>query len=293
MSNPYKLSKAAKRAKLKDQAFKLFAIACTALGLIALALLLIDIISKGIHRINWEFFTNLPSRFPEKSGIFTALAGMVSLLFFTIIIALPIGVFAGVYLEEYGKKSRLANFIEINISNLAGVPSVIYGILGLQIFVRFCKLGNSILAGALTLSLLIMPIIIVATREAIKAVPNSLREASLGMGATKWQTIRRVILPSSLGGIITGIILAISRAIGETAPIIVVGALVYVPFVPEGPLDQYTVLPIQVFNWISRPQEGFITNAAAGIIVLLGFTFILNGFAIYLRNKWYKKVKGH
>src|SRR5690606_22282727 len=172
-------------------------------------------------------------------------------------------------------------------------PSVIYGILGLQIFVRFCKLGNSILAGALTLSLLIMPIIIVATREAIKAVPNSLREASLGMGATKWQTIRRVILPSSLGGIITGIILAISRAIGETAPIIVVGALVYVPFVPEGPLDQYTVLPIQVFNWISRPQEGFITNAAAGIIVLLGFTFILNGFAIYLRNKWYKKVKGH
>lgn len=293
MSNPYQLSKAAKRAKIKDQAFKIFAIACTALGLIALALLLIDIISKGIHRINWEFFTNLPSRFPEKSGIFTALAGMVSLLFFTIIIALPIGVLAGVYLEEYGKKSRLANFIEINISNLAGVPSVIYGILGLQIFVRFCKLGNSILAGALTLSLLIMPIIIVATREAIKAVPNSLREASFGMGATKWQTISRVILPSSLGGIITGIILAISRAIGETAPIIVVGALVYVPFVPEGPLDQYTVLPIQVFNWISRPQEGFITNAAAGIIVLLGFTFILNGFAIYLRNKWYKKVKGN
>ncbi len=293
MSNPYKLSRAAKRAKLKDQAFKVFAIACTALGLIALALLLTDIISKGLHRINWEFFTNLPSRFPEKSGIFTALAGMVSLLFFTIIIALPIGVLAGVYLEEYGKKSRLANFIEINISNLAGVPSVIYGILGLQIFVRFCKLGNSILAGALTLSLLIMPIIIVATREAIKAVPNSLREASFGMGATKWQTIRRVILPSSLGGIITGIILAISRAIGETAPIIVVGALVYVPFVPEGPLDQYTVLPIQIFNWISRPQEGFITNAAAGIIVLLGFTFILNGFAIYLRNKWYKKVKGN
>lgn len=293
MSNPYKLSKAAKRAKLKDQAFKYFAIACTALGLIALALLLIDIVSKGIHRINWEFFTSLPSRFPEKSGIFTALAGMVSLLFFTIIIALPIGVLAGVYLEEYGKKSRLASFIEINISNLAGVPSVIYGILGLQIFVRFCNFGNSILAGAMTLSLLIMPIIIVATREAIKAVPSSLREASFGMGATKWQTIRRVILPSSLGGIITGIILAISRAIGETAPIIVVGALVYVPFVPDGPLDQYTVLPIQIFNWISRPQEGFIINAAAGIIVLLGFTFILNGFAIYLRNKWYKKVKGH
>jgi phosphate transport system permease protein len=215
---------------------------------------------------------------------------MVSLLIFTLIVALPIGIMAGIYLQEYGKKNRLAKFVEINISNLAGVPSVIYGILGLQVFVRMMGLGNSILAGSLTLSLLIMPIIIVSTREAIKAVPDSLRQAAYGLGATKWQTIRRVVLPSSFGGIMTGIILSTSRAIGETAPLIVVGALAYVPFIPEGPLDQYTSLPIQIFNWTSRPQQGFVMNAAAGIIVLLLFTFILNGIAIYLRNKWYKKI---
>jgi len=193
-------------------------------------------------------------------------------------------------LQEYGKRNKLAKFIEINISNLAGVPSVIYGILGLQLFVRTAGFGNSILSGALTLALLIMPVIIVSTREAIKAVPDSLREAAFGLGATKWQTIRRIIIPASFGGILTGIILSISRAIGETAPLIVVGALAYVPFIPEGPMDQYTSLPIQIFNWTSRPQQGFITNAAAGIIVLLLFTFILNGAAIYLRNRWYKKT---
>lgn len=276
--------------KLQDQLFKVFAILCTTMGLLTLLVLLIDIVIKGIHRINWSFFSNLPSRHPEESGIYTALAGMASLLFFTIIIALPIGILSGIYLQEYGRKNRLAKFIEINISNLAGVPSIIYGILGLELFVRTAGLGNSILAGALTLALLIMPIIIVSTREAIKAVPDSLREASFGLGATKWQTIQRVILPASFGGILTGIILSTSRAIGETAPLIVVGALAYVPFVPEGPMDQYTSLPIQIFNWTSRPQQGFITNAAAGIIVLLLFTFILNGTAIYLRNRWYKKT---
>jgi phosphate transport system permease protein len=276
--------------KLQDSLFKGFAIGCTALGLLTLLVLLVDITIKGIHRINWSFFTNLPSRHPDESGIFTALAGMVSLLIFTLIIALPIGILSGIYLQEYGKKNRLAKFIEINISNLAGVPSVIYGILGLQLFVRTAGFGNSILAGALTLALLIMPVIIVSTREAIKAVPNSLREAAYGLGATKWQTIRSVVLPASFGGILTGIILSISRAIGETAPLIVVGALAYVPFIPEGPMDQYTSLPIQIFNWTSRPQQGFVVNAAAGIIVLLLFTFILNGAAIYLRNKWYKKT---
>ena len=277
-------------AKTKDRLFRIFAIGCTGFALLTLAVLLIDITIKGATRLNWSFFTSLPSRFPEQSGIYTALAGMVSLLIFTLIVALPIGILAGIYLQEYGKKNRLAKFVEINISNLAGVPSVIYGILGLQVFVRMMHLGNSILAGSLTLSLLIMPIIIVSTREAVKAVPDSLRQAAYGLGATKWQTIRRVVLPSSFGGIMTGIILSTSRAIGETAPLIVVGALAYVPFIPEGPLDQYTSLPIQIFNWTSRPQQGFVTNAAAGIIVLLLFTFILNGFAIYLRNKWYKKT---
>lgn len=277
-------------SKMKDRLFRIFATGCTAFALLTLAVLLIDIVIKGASRLNWSFFTNLPSRFPEESGIYTALAGMVSLLIFTLIVALPIGIMAGIYLQEYGKKNRLAKFVEINISNLAGVPSVIYGILGLQVFVRMMGLGNSILAGSLTLALLIMPIIIVSTREAIKAVPDSLRQAAYGLGATKWQTIRRVVLPSSFGGIMTGIILSTSRAIGETAPLIVVGALAYVPFIPEGPLDQYTSLPIQIFNWTSRPQQGFIMNAAAGIIVLLLFTFILNGIAIYLRNKWYKKT---
>lgn len=284
-------SKQYSRGTLTDKVFKYTALAFTVFALTILVILLVDIFSKGLARINWDFFRNLPSRHASRSGIMTAMAGMLSLLFFTIIIALPIGIFAGVYLQEYGKKNRFASFIEINISNLAGVPSVIYGILGLTLFVRILHMGNSLIAGALTLALLIMPIIIVATREAIKAVPDSLREASYGMGATKWQTTSKVVIPSALGGILTGIILAISRAIGETAPLLVIGALVYVPFIPEGPKDQFTTLPIQIFNWTSRPQADFIINAAAGIIVLLIITFLLNGIAIYIRNKWYKKIK--
>ncbi|HEX6170915.1 MAG TPA: phosphate ABC transporter permease PstA [Chitinophagaceae bacterium] len=284
-------SKNYSRGKLTDKVFKYTALTFTLFALAILVILLVDIFSKGLARINWDFFRNLPSRHANRSGIMTAMAGMLSLLFFTIIIALPIGILAGVYLQEYGKKSRFASFIEINIANLAGVPSVIYGILGLTLFVRILHMGNSVIAGALTLALLIMPIIIVATREAIKAVPHSLREASYGMGATKWQTTSRVVIPSALGGILTGIILAISRAIGETAPLLVIGALVYVPFIPEGPNDQFTTLPIQIFNWTSRPQADFIINAAAGIIVLLLITFLLNGIAIYIRNKWYKKIK--
>jgi phosphate transport system permease protein len=253
--------------------------------------LIVDILSNGLRRINWSFFTNLPSRHAAKAGIVTALAGMVSLLFFTILIALPIGILAGIYLQEYGTRNRFARFIEVNIANLAGVPSVIYGILGLTLFVRTARMGNSLLVGALTLALLILPIIIVSTREAIRAVPHSLREASYGMGATKWQTTRRVVVPSAMGGILTGIILALSRAVGETAPLLVIGALVYVPFIPEGPNDQFTTLPIQVFNWISRPQAAFVVNAAAGIIILLLITFLLNAIAITIRNRWYKKMR--
>jgi len=275
----------------KDKIFEIFAITCTILSLLALAALLFTIISKGISYINWTFLSSLPSRHVEKTGIYTAIAGMISVLFITILISFPIGVGAGIYLEEFvNKKNKYANILETNIINLAGVPSIIYGIVGLEIFVRLCGLGNSIIAGSLTLSLLIIPIVIVATREAIKTVPVSLREASLAMGASPWQTIRKIILPSAYGGILTGMILSVSRTIGETAPLIVVGALIYVPFLPEGLMDQYTVLPIQIFNWISRPQQSYISLAAAGIIILLSITFLLNAIALVLRNRWYKKM---
>ena len=277
-------------ANAKDKIFNVFGMLCTFFALSILLILFADILMKGLGRLSWSFLVNFPSRHPDQSGIYTALAGMFSLLFFTILIALPIGIMSAIYLQEYGTKNRFAKIVEINISNLAGVPSIIYGILGLTIFVRAFGLGNSILAAALTLALLIMPVIIVATREAIKAVPDSLREAAYGMGATRWQTVSRVVIPASWGGILTGIILSISRAIGETAPLIVVGALAYVPFIPEGPMDQFTSLPIQIYNWTSRPQPGFVVNAAAGIIVLLVFTFLLNGVAFYLRNRWYKKT---
>ncbi|WP_256011120.1 phosphate ABC transporter permease PstA [Desertivirga xinjiangensis] len=277
--------------KLKDLAFKIFAMICTSVGLIVLLVLLYVVFSEGLSRISVDFLTNLPSRVPSRAGIYTALLGMVWILVLTVVISFPIGMAAGIYLQEYGRKNFLTNFIEINISNLAGVPSIIYGILGLELFGRVFGFGNSILTGSLTLSLLILPMIIVSTREAIKAVPGSLREASYGLGATKWQTVWNVVLPSSFGGIMTGLILAISRAIGETAPLIVIGALVYVPFAPSSPMDEFTVLPIQIFNWVTRPQAGFVTNAASAIIILLTFTFLMNGIAVWIRNRFNKRTK--
>jgi phosphate transport system permease protein len=277
--------------KRLDSLFKYVAITFTLGALSTLVILLFFIVREGWQRLDWNFIFAFQSRFPEQTGIYTALAGMFYLVILTICIAFPVGLAAGIYLEEYAnKKNRLSRLLEINIANLAGVPSVIYGILGLEIFVRLAGLGNSLTAGALTLSLLILPVLIVSTREAIKAVPTSLREASLALGATRWQTIWKVILPSAYGGIFTGMILSVSRAIAETAPLIVVGALIYVPFLPEGILDQYTVLPLQIFNWISRPQASYLPIAAAGIIVLLLFTFSLTGIAIYFRNRWYKKL---
>jgi len=273
-----------------DTAFKYVGIFCTLFGIVMLLIFIGNILIDGVTRINWDFLTNLPSRRAEKAGILTAWTGTAWILGLTAVIAIPMGVAAGIYLQEYGKKNRLASIIELNIANLAGVPSIIYGLLGLEIFVRVMNLGGSLLAGALTLSLLILPIIIVATREAIKAVPDSLREASYGMGATKWQTIWHQILPAASGGILTGIILALSRAVGETAPLIVIGALAYVPFVADSPMDEFTVLPIQIFNWVSRPQQEFLTNGAAAIIILLIITFIMNGIAVYLRNKWQRKI---
>lgn len=277
--------------RLKDQLFKIWGIACTLFGLVLLTIFIGDILIDGIRRIDWAFITDLPSRKAEKSGIYTALMGSIWILLLTTLIAFPVGVAAGVYLEEYSKKNRLSAILEINISNLAGVPSIIYGLLGLEVFVRIMGLGASVLAGSLTLSLLILPIIIVATREAIKSVPKSIRDASYALGASKWQTIWNQILPASGGGILTGVILALSRAVGETAPLIVVGALAYVPFAPSNPMDEFSVLPIQIFNWISRPQHGFIENAAAAIIILLLITFMMNGIAVYFRNKWQKKWK--
>ncbi len=277
--------------QIKDKAFQYFGIFCTLIGIVLLVIFIGSILIDGLGRIDWNFLTSLPSRKAEKAGILTAWSGSLWIFGLTAIFAIPLGVSAGVYLEEYGKKNWFSNLLEINISNLAGVPSVIYGILGLEIFVRTFKFGGSLLAGSFTLALLILPIIIVATREAVKAVPHSIREAAYGMGASKWQTTYTQVLPAAGGGISTGIILALSRAIGETAPLIIIGALAYVPFVPTSPLDEFTVLPMQIFNWTSRPDHAFVVNAAAGIILLLGITFLLNGIAVYFRNKWQKKVK--
>jgi phosphate transport system permease protein len=277
--------------RLKDKAFQVFGVFCTLIGLVVLGIFLVDIIMEGARRIDWDFITSLPSRRASRAGILTAWAGTLWVLLLTLLIAFPLGISAGVYLEEYTKKTRFANLLEINIANLAGVPSIIYGLLGLEIFVRYLDLGGSLLAGALTLSLLVLPIIIVTTREALKAVPKSIREGSFALGASKWQTVWMQVLPASFGGILTGIILALSRAVGEAAPLIVIGALAYVPFVPQTPMDEFTVLPIQIFNWTSRPQAAFLVNAAAAIIVLLFITFVLNGIAVYLRNRQQKKVK--
>jgi phosphate transport system permease protein len=280
MSNRY-----TRTIRIKDQAFKYLGWFSTFFGLIMLVIFIGSIFTEGIGRISWEFLTNYPSRNPAKAGILSALAGTLWIIVITGLVAIPVGIGAAIYLEEFSKKTRLGKIIELNINNLAGVPSVIYGLLGLEIFGRIFGMGGSILAGSFTLALLILPIIIVATRESIKAVPLSLREASYALGASKWQTVKMSVLPSASSGIITGIIIALSRALGEAAPLIVVGALAYVPFVPTTPTSEFTVLPIQIFNWVSRPQEAFLVNASAGIIILLGITFILNAIAVYLRIK--------
>jgi phosphate transport system permease protein len=277
-------------ARFLDKSFQYVGLFFTLGALLILAIFLIDIFGEGWKRISWDFLTSLPSRKAEKAGILTAWTGTAWILGLTSIIAIPIGVSAGIYLEEYGKKNKFAHILEVNIANLAGVPSIIYGLLGLEIFGRLMGLGGSLLTGALTLSLLILPVIIVATREALKAVPKTLREASYGLGATQWQTTWLQVLPAAAGGILTGIILSLSRAVGETAPLIVIGALAYVPYVANSPMDEFTVMPMQIFNWISRPQHEFIVNGAAAIIMLLLITFVMNGIAVYFRNKWQSRI---
>ncbi len=265
--------------------FQLLSLAAVTLGLFLLSVLLIDIILDGYKWLRPEFFTEFPSRFPEKSGLRSALQGSLWMIGLTALMAFPIGVGAAIYLEEYASDNWFTRFIEINISNLAGVPSIIYGLLGLGLFVRGLELGRSVLAGSMTMALLVLPILIVSGREAIRAVPQSVRHASLALGATKWQTVQHHVLPYAMPGILTGTILAMSRAIGETAPLITIGALTYIRFDLKGPLDLFTVLPIQIFNWVSLPKAEFQQLAAAGIIVLLAVLLSLNALAIVLRNR--------
>lgn len=275
--------------KLKGLLFLGLCLAAVAIALAALATLLADVIRDGLPRLSWDFINSYPSRFPERAGIKAALYGSAWMIVITVAVALPVGVCAAIYLEEYASKNWFSTLLEINISNLAGVPSIIYGLLGLQLFVRAMDLGRSVLAGGLTMALLVLPIIIIASREAIRAVPSSMRDAAYALGATKWQTVRRAVLPYAFSGIMTGNILATSRAMGETAPLITIGALTFVPFVPDSPLSPFTVLPIQIFNWVSRPQAGFHTNAAAGIVVLMIMTLGLNLAAILLRNRFQQR----
>ena len=255
-------------------------------GLIAL---LAEVLIKGLPWVSKNLIVNYPSRHPEQAGLLSALMGTVWVMACTATISIPIGVGAAVYLEEYAPKNWFTKLIEVNISNLAGVPSIVYGLLGLALFVQILALGRSVLAGALTMSLLILPIIILTSREAIKSIPTTYREAAFALGATRWEVVSNVILPSAFPGILTGTILAMSRAIGESAPMIAISALVYLTFVPSGPMDRFTVLPIQIFNWVSRPQEGFRGIAAGGIVILLAVLFIMNAVAVYLRIKYQRK----
>jgi phosphate transport system permease protein len=269
--------------------FQALLVGCLLVGLVTLVTLLVDIFRDGVPRLSGEFVSNLDSRLASRAGIKPALVGTVWLMGLVALISFPVGIGAAVYLEEFAPRNRFTTFIEVNVANLAGVPSIVYGLLGLAVFVRFINLGRSVLAGALTLVLLILPVIIVSAREALRAVPDSIRQGSLAVGATKWQTVWGQTLPAAIPGIMTGMILGWSRAIGETAPLITLGALTYVNFVPTHPLDRFTAIPIQAFNWVSRPQAEFQQTAAAGMVLLLTVLLAMNAVAIYLRNRYERK----
>jgi phosphate transport system permease protein len=277
--------------RIGDRLLASFGLLVMLLALASLAALLYNVLHDGVSRLSWSFLTSYPSRRPEQAGILAALGGSVFVMLVTSAIAVPLGVGAAIYLEEYGGRGRLARIVETNISNLAGVPSIIYGLLGLGLFVRAMEMGRSVLAGASTLALLVLPVVIISTREALRAVPKSLREGSYALGATRWQTIQRQVLPAAFPGILTGLILALSRAMGETAPLITIGALTYVPFLPNDIWSPFTVLPIQIFNWVSRPQAAFAENAAAGIIVLLALLLLMNAVAIVLRDRFQRRSR--
>lgn len=273
----------------RNQFFKYLFFSGTLICLLVLVILFTRILIQGFPYLDWQFLNSLPSRKPEEAGIYTALNGTIWMMAVVAPVTLILGVGTAIYLEEYARKNKFTSFIQVNISNLAGVPSVVYGLLGLTIFVRTLHLGTSVLAAGLTMSLLILPVVIVSAQEAIRAVPNALREASYAMGATKWQTILRVVLPAALPGILTGSILALSRAIGETAPLVVLGVPLFLAFLPTSIFDEFTALPMQIYNWTSRPQHEFQSLAAAGIIVLLGILILMNSVAILIRNKFQKR----
>lgn len=280
-----------KYRKMKNSIFHGVIFCVTLIGIVVLVILLADIIRRGVPFLTKQFFTNFPSRFPKKAGILPGIYGSVYIIVLTILFAVPIGLGTAVYLEEYAKNNRFTKFIKINISNLSGTPSIVYGLLGLTVFVKTLGLGKSILAGALTMSLVVLPIVIVSSQEAIKAVPQYLRHGSYALGATKWQTIRKIVIPAALPGIFTGVILSVSRALGETAPLIMVGAATYVSKLPEGLNSIFTALPMQIYYWMGLPKEQFKDLAAAGIIVLLGILLTTNAIAIILRNKYQKSIE--
>jgi phosphate transport system permease protein len=279
-----------RRGRLLGAAFQGVLLVSLLVGFATLAVLVINVLQDGLGHLDWNFITSFPSGLPSRAGIESPLIGSIYLMILVALITIPVGVGAALYLEEYADRKRWYNrAIELNIQNLAAVPSIVYGILGLAFLVRGLGLGRVLLAGALTLSLLVLPIVIIASREAIRAVPGSIREGALALGATRWQTIWRQVLPAAIPGIATGSILSLSRAIGETAPLILIGAIVFVPFNPSGLNDQFTALPIQIFNWTTRPQEEFRLLAAAAIIVLLGLLLTMNAFAIWLRNRYQRR----
>ncbi|MDZ4781672.1 MAG: phosphate ABC transporter permease PstA [Planctomycetia bacterium] len=286
---------------LEDVLFSLAGAVCTLIGLVTLGALFYNLMHDGLHRLDWSLLASFPSRFAERAGVLSAWVGSLLIMLVTTLSAIPLGVAAGVYLEEYGKKNWRTTLIELNIANLAGVPSIIYGLMALGLFVYMLGLGRSILAGGLTLACLILPIIIVATREALRSIPQEIREAAYGMGASKWQVIWHHLLPYSTGGISTGIIIGLSRAIGETAPLITIGALTFIAFLPFNSAselvtlrwldNQFTVLPIQMFNWVSRPGVEFQANAAAAGLLLIAITLSMNAVAIVVRYRMRKRIK--
>jgi phosphate transport system permease protein len=275
--------------RFADVAFQVTAFIVLLVALASLGALIYDIVSDGAGRLSWDFITNFSSRRASQAGIWPALVGSIFIILVTAVLAIPIGVAAAIYLEEYGGRNLAARIIELNITNLAAVPSIIYGLLGLGLFVRMMGMGRSVLAGASTLALLVLPVVILSTREALRAVPGSLREGSYALGATKWQTIWHQVLPVAFPGILTGLILALSRAIGETAPLIIAGAVTFATFAPDSIWSPFTVLPIQIFNWVSRPQVDFHANAAAGILVLVLLLLSMNATAIWLRDRYQQK----
>ena len=278
------------RRKLLDKLFVVLGLLVLIAALAVLLTLFLDLVRLGAPRFNWDFVTSYASRKPEQAGILAAWVGTTLIMVVTACVAMPVGVAAAIYLEEYAPKNWVTAVIEINVTNLAGVPSIIYGLLALGLFVYKFSLGQSILAAGLTLALLILPIVIVATREALRAVPLPIREAAYALGATRWEVTAHHVLPYSMGGVLTGMIIGLSRAIGETAPIITIGALSFIAFLPESLMDPFTAMPIQMFNWVSRPDPGFRVNAAAAGAILLGMTLLMNGIAIWLRYRFRKRM---